>query len=609
MGILLIGVIVWMMLDFFVLGYQFLHIRSINDQITFYCSRETVPFLITRQNRHVFHISATYRHQYSFSRIFMVPNRDTEIDETTFVKKTVYSPPSYLESPEQSIFSINPSFVNIINTTTATMNTPITNDRSATFVNMLRGSAQYISNHRNTIIICHIPGEFLEWEGFSNLIDDISLAWLLGMKIVLVVGCRGQIDARLTGVNTSSNKIRITDMHVLRIIKEEAGYARFELERQLARSLRLRCVNGSGDQDGNVVSGNFYSAQPYGVIDGVDYCYTGFPRKIEVDRIQQVLEARDVVLLTALGVSSSGEVFNVPTELLAATVAGNLRASKLLYFTVHGGALVSTESIHDKYISYSGIQKHIKNLRVSDARKILHYYHIHIDPQKGFTTLSSNRTHLSPAVTEVLFKVGLGIVALDQGVKRTHIINMSNGSFLQELYTRDGSGTLISRDLYEGIRRAHVNDVAGIYNLIEPLFKTGTLVHRSRKSIEKDVASYYVYTRDNHIVACAQLQLYPHGYAEIGCLVVSEDYRRQGWGEILMGYLERLSIIYQCQTVFVLSTQTMEWFVERGFQEVTVEALPECKKVVYNYQRRSRIYMKALKNDRELDAAEFSCER
>jgi hypothetical protein len=62
---------------------------------------------------------------------------------------------------------------------------------------MFRGSASYIANHRGTIAVYHIPGELLAWEGFPGLMDDIALTWLLGMKIVLVAGCRHQIDLRL----------------------------------------------------------------------------------------------------------------------------------------------------------------------------------------------------------------------------------------------------------------------------------------------------------------------------------------------------------------------------------------------------------------------------
>jgi len=492
------------------------------------------------------------------------------------------------------------------------------------FVKMFRGSAPYIANHRNTLVVYHIPGELLQWDGFADLIDDIALTWLLGLKIVLVCGCRYQIDKRMAQRDLEGydpilhNSIRVTDASTLRVVKEEAGYVRFEVERQLARALR---VHGGprfmeGGEDGNVVSGNFYSAQPFGVINGVDYMYTGFPRRFEVDKIRNVHASNDIVLLTSLGVSPSGEIFNVNSESLAASVAGALSASKVIYFAVRGTALVKKDT-----------DKIVQNLRLSDARSLLQHYRVRMH-KRGFASVDNRgmedigegggeeeegggmpeavrRAHESHAVTENLLKIGWATSALEKGVKRAHIIAPTNGALLQELYTRDGSGTLISRDLYEGIRPADHNDVAGIYDLIDPLVKMGTLVPRPRNLLEKDINSYYVYTRDNLIVATGQLKRFEGGFAEIGCLVVSSEYRSQGRGDAMLGYLERLCLQCGASKIFVLSTQTMEWFVERGFREVGVDALPPSRKAVYNHNRRSKIYMKQIDGDRDLDAAEL----
>eukprot|EP00804_Cyclotella_cryptica_P019271 CCRYP_006152-RA/>CCRYP_006152-RA protein AED:0.27 eAED:0.27 QI:0/0.8/0.66/1/0.8/0.66/6/439/558 len=478
------------------------------------------------------------------------------------------------------------------------------------FVKMFRGSASYIANHRGTLAVYHIPGELLAWEGFPGLMDDIALTWLLGMKIVLVAGCRHQIDIRLEdgddvehhiGGKVMMSSIRVTDEDTLRVVKEEAGFVRFEIERRLARSLRMHgaLVKGSENLVGNVVSGNFYSAQPFGVLDGIDYCWSGFPRKVEIERIRQVHETNDIVLLTSLGVSPSGEIFNVNSEFLAATAAGALGASKIIYFNVHG------TSFQNKIT-----KKPVQNLRVSDARNLLAHYKMRIHP-KGFALvdLDEDSPHQvvlrAPGSMETLIKVGYSMVALEKGVKRAHILAPENGALVQELYTRDGCGTLISRDIYEGIRRADVNDVSGIYELIEPLVRSGTLVERPKSQLEKEVLSYYVYTLDGLVVATGQLKRFEGGFAEIGCLVVSKDYRRGGRGDAMLGYLERLALQCGASKVFVLSTQTMEWFVERGFKEVPVASLPPSRQALYNTKRKSKIYMKEIDGDRDLDAAEL----
>jgi len=490
------------------------------------------------------------------------------------------------------ILGIDPSSIEIVEMDTE-QSAKEAQDR--VFVNMFRGSANYIANHRNTMAVYHIPGGLLDSDDPNlcrDLMNDIALTWLLGMKIVLVVGCRHQIDKRIPNRETP-NGLHVTDEDELRIVKEEAGYVRFEVERQLARALRLHGGTSKASVDGNVVSGNFYSAQPFGILNGVDYKYTGFVRRVEVDKIRQVHDGHDICLLTTLGVSPSGEVFNVDSESLAACVAGSLGASKIIFFTDRNIVVRNTDH-----------GKQVQHLRVTDARNVLAYNEIEVD-KRGIVQVGEMIKEKDPTVLDTLTKVGFGIVALESGVKRAHIIAPTHGSVLQELYTRDGSGTLISRDLYEGIRRATVDDISGICDLIQPLIRAGTLVDRPRAKLEEDIDSYYVYTRDNLVVACAQLKRFENGFAEIGCLVVSRDYRSQGRGDAMLGYLERICLQNEVRDVFVLSTQTMEWFVERGFDRVDVPRLPPSRQATYNWERNSKIYMKHIDDDRELDASEL----
>jgi amino-acid N-acetyltransferase len=328
-------------------------------------------------------------------------------------------------------------------------------------------------------------------------------------------------------------------------------------------------------------------------LNGVDYKYTGFVRRVEVDKIRQVHDGHDICLLTTLGVSPSGEVFNVDSEALAACVAGALGASKILFFTDRNIVIRNTDH-----------GKQVQHLRLTDARNVLAYNEVEVE-KRGLVLVGDKLKDQDPAVLDTLTKIGFATVALESGVKRAHIIAPTHGSVLQELYTRDGSGTLVSRDLYEGIRRATVDDISGICDLIQPLIRAGTLVDRPRAKLEEDIDSYYVYTRDNLVVACAQLKRFENGFAEIGCLVVSKDYRSQGRGDAMLGYLERICLQNDVRDVFVLSTQTMEWFVERGFDRVDVPRLPPSRQATYNWERNSKIYMKHIDDDRELDASEL----
>mmetsp|Transcript_1959 Transcript_1959/g.4319 ORF Transcript_1959/g.4319 Transcript_1959/m.4319 type:complete len:715 (+) Transcript_1959:106-2250(+) len=479
------------------------------------------------------------------------------------------------------------------------------------FIEMFRGSANYIATHRNALAVFHIPGDLMDLNpaGFRDLMDDISLSWLLGMKIVIVAGCRYQIDKRLKeqhgeGYRHEHMGMVVTDHESLRIVKEEAGYVRFEVERQLARALKSgqghRSDNGNGNGvhvgEGNVVSGNFYSAQPFGVLNGVDYKFSGFVRRLETNKIQQVLNNRDIVLLTTLGFSPTGEVFNVNSEYLAAHAAGALGASKVIYFLEKNAAL--RHKVHGSTIPH---------LRVNDGRNLLDMNGIRTET-KGFVYLD-NCPYDYGAEQLFLIKMGWGMKALKAGVKRVHLISPYNGGLLQELYTRDGAGTMISGDLYDGIQPATVNDVNSIFEVITPLVNKGTLVERTKAALESDIDQYHVYTRDGLLIACGQLKMFEDGYAEFGCLVVNPLYRSKGRGDAMLGYLERLCVQNGARKMFVLSTQTMEWFVERGFDEVGVECLPPSRQATYNHDRASKIYMKKITSIRDLDASELFWDR
>lgn len=254
---------------------------------------------------------------------------------------------------------------------------------------------------------------------------------------------------------------------------------------------------------------SYHSLSPSLLPLSPSHSYTGFVRRVEVEKIRKLHANRDICLLTTLGVSPSGEVFNVNSESLAATVAGALGASKVIFFTEK-----EMELRHRVY------DKKIQSLRLSDARQLLSHANMRCN-KRGFVMMDEEKeVHLSKDEKEMLLKIGWSIQALEQGVKRAHIISPKFGSVLQELYTRDGSGTLVSGDLYEGIRRATVHDVSGIYDLISPLVQMGTLIERPKAALEKDIDMYYIYTRDNNIVACGQLKLFEEGFSEIGCLVV-----------------------------------------------------------------------------------------
>lgn len=335
------------------------------------------------------------------------------------------------------------------------------------FVDMIRSSASYIVNHRNSIVVCHIPGELLEWDGFPDLMDDITLMWSLGIKVVLVVGCRSQIEERLInfegnrkpyldkGLNIPVNGIRITDAHIMRIVEEESGYARFEVERQLNRSLKFHGgenANGHDSFNGNVISGTFYEAEPIGIVDGLDYKLSGYPKFAYSQKILSIIENKDIALLTSSAISRNGDPINVNSDSLASYIAGEIGASKLIYC-----------SNHDMVLKDKDTGEAIQNFRLQDAKEILKHYNIEMNEKKFFASFHRDNNcndkdtreqdndneiiPISAAAQNMLLKIGWACLALGSGVDRAHIVSPSDGALLTELFTaQEGSGTCIVQD-------------------------------------------------------------------------------------------------------------------------------------------------------------------
>lgn len=368
----------------------------------------------------------------------------------------------------------------------------------------------------------------------------------------------------------------------------ECGLARSRVEAALSRALRSGGASHGRSTIGvDVVGGNgFVSGRPVGVIDGVDTGFTGAARLVDAAKISRHLDAGEIVLLSALAYSPSGETFNVRTEEIAARAAPALLASKLIFVTA--GHELAWKDVDGAALVSSG--RRVASLRLDDARRLL-----------------QRRQELDddgPAA-QILDLADFCVTALEQGVTRAHLVSPTEGALLRELYTRDGAGTLISRDIYEGIRSAVLSDVDSLLGLIMPLEDDGTLVPRSRPELIQEVARgcYYVLARDDLPIACASLKrLDAQGsLAELGCLVVAPKYRRQSKGDALLSYLERVAIASGVKKLFALSTKTMQWFVERGFIEATLASLPQERRDVYDSSRMPKVYRKALKADRDVD--------
>lgn len=429
------------------------------------------------------------------------------------------------------------------------------------FITSIRQAAPYIQAHRGTTFVIAFGGAAVD-EHFDQLVNDIALINTLGIRVVLVHGARPQIEQRLKQRHARIryvNGLRVTDDEALAAVKDAIGSLRVEIEARLSMGL----VNSpmAGARIG-IASGNFVIAKPLGVRDGVDYCHTGEVRRIDAGGIHQQLDAGRIVLLSSLGYSSTGEVFNLSAEEVATAAAVSLHAEKLVL-------LLDGAGLRD------GRRRLIKQLSLLEAEQLL----------RSRRKLDSEWIrHLNNAVE-----------GCRRGVKRIHLIDRhTDGGLLLELFTRDGVGTLISAEIYEGMRTASIDDVGGILQLIEPLEKEGILVKRSRELLEMEIDHFLVVKRDGMIVACAALYPYEKGVAELACLAVHGDYRASGRGDSLLETIEHRARQSGITRLFVLTTQTSHWFRERGFKKAELSQLPVKKRDMYNYQRNAKVFIKAI---------------
>lgn len=441
------------------------------------------------------------------------------------------------------------------------------NQVEAALVAWVRQAAPYIHAFRGRTFVIAFGGEVLNSELVQALAQDFNLLASLGIRLVLVHGARAQIDAELErrGLDSEFHEhLRITDAAALECVKSAMGVTRIEIEALLSQGLPNTPMAGAWMR---VTGGNFITAKPVGVVDGVDFQYTGAVRKVNAEEIAADLDQQNVVLISSLGVSPSGEIFNLATEEVASAVAVALQADKLIFLAAAPGVVDKKGQL-------------IEALTMAELDSLL-----------------ARRVKQAPEVARVLTEA---VRACREGVGRVHILNrQADGAMLMEFFTRAGVGTVLTRTPLTRLREAQVDDVGAILALIAPLEADGTLVKRGRELIEMEISRFSLLEHDGVVVGCAAL--YPFSASrtqpaagELACLAVMPEYRRCGYGDQLRLHIEARAKKRKLQQLFVLTTRTVHWFVERNYVLSDVGALPKVKREMYNYQRRSKVLMKTL---------------
>ncbi len=426
-------------------------------------------------------------------------------------------------------------------------------------VQWFRAAAPYIRAHRERTFVILVADDLILSEAFLGLTHDIALLHHLGIKLVLLHGSRRSIDAHLArhGIEARfHHHVRVTDAEALPHVVEAINEVRTRFESHLSMGLPNTPMSGA---EISLISGNFVTGMPLGVIDGVDMQHSGKVRSIRHGAIRELLANNHVVLLSNLGYSRTGEVFNLPAEELAGEVARALAADKLIYAVADlgdGGALGSTLSTRDceSLIEAPELPDEVKNL------------------------------------------LRQAVYAIQGGVRRVHLLDQRvDGGLLLELFTRDGYGSMVTNLFYQGTRDATIDDIGGILRLIEPLEANGTLLPRSREQIELEIGHFQVIDKDGMIVGC--VACIPHrgaGIAEIACLAVHDDYRNAGLGSDLLERAENRAADAGLRRLYTLTTRTSHWFLEHGFAEDADFELPAARRESYNPGRGSKLLAKSI---------------
>jgi amino-acid N-acetyltransferase len=438
-----------------------------------------------------------------------------------------------------------------------------------TFVPWFRSVAPYIHAYRGKTFVVGITGELVAAGKLNFFAQDMAILHAMGVRLVLVHGFRPQVNEQLAAKGQTarfSHGMRITDSVALDCAQEAAGQLRFEIEAAFSQGLPNTPMANSTVR---VVSGNFLTARPVGIIDGIDFQHSGVVRKVDSAAIRKLIDIGALVLLSPFGFSPTGEAFNLSMEDVATQTAIALQADKLVFMT-----------------EVPGIHEDPNNPETP------------IDTELALAEAERLLSKLPPPMqpTDIGFYLQHCVKACDGGVERSHILPFStDGALLMEVFTHDGIGTMVVDEKLESLREAGSDDVGGILQLIEPFERDGTLVKRDRTEIERDIANYTVIEHDGVIFGCAALYPYPEARTgEMAALTVSPQVQGQGDGDKILKRVEQRARTMGLDSIFVLTTRTMHWFIKRGFAPVDPDWLPEARKRKYNWDRRSQVLVKKL---------------
>ena len=459
------------------------------------------------------------------------------------------------------IFKVSPQYFfnqSSVNTSDATA--------QSSFIQNFRLSAKYINLFNQNIFVIALSGYVFNEDQFEKIAQDINILHSLKIKVILVYGARPQVESILV-----KNKIpvrlvknmRVTSSAALKHVIEVIGAIRNKIEATLST------INSVSERM-RLSSGNFLTAMPVGIIDGIDMESTGKIRGVDVEAIKNKLNHHEIVIVSPIGYSPIGQIFNLSYEQTAANIAAAINADKLIYYVDANGILNERGEL-------------IPELTSEKAHKLISHIEEKPSPESAQNLSYDDFNILKSSV-----------FAIKNKIKKVHLINRHiDGSLIEELFTEKGSGTILTEFALENFRKATECDLKDIYRILFPLEKRKILIERDLTQIKGMINQFYVLEHDKKFVGCVSLNSFKESL-ELASFSIEPKYQRLGFGKKLLKFCELEAKKLKYDEMFILTTQSEHWFAENGFKEKSKELMPTFKKKTYQSERNSKYLTKKL---------------
>jgi len=424
----------------------------------------------------------------------------------------------------------------------------------------VRDVIRYLQKFKNALLVIYLDDKTISSPLFSSHIRDIALLHQAGLHVVLIPGARRRIDEVLknAGINWTYNEnIRVTTPDAMPLIKMAA----FDVSNTVMTSLAANNITA--------VIGNWVRARGRGVLNGFDYGTAGEIDKLETDSIRTVLNDGFIPIFPCIGWNNAGHPYNISSMLLAKQVAMNLKADKLFFMMFNEEINAQNYCIPDGFsLSESG---NIPAMSLEEVDSFL----------MENPSADGDIKNLLKAAQE----------ACRAGVTRVHILDGNiDGVLPCEIFSGLGSGTMIYTGNYGKVRPMEQTDIPSVLAIMRPFIESGKLLTRTEEQLSRDLADYIVYELDGGVHACAALHFYDDGQAEIAAVAVDENYAHMGIGPKLMDNLIDQAGQADATSIFIMTTQTADWFEQLGFVEDTIESLPAERQKLWTPQRNSKVF-------------------